>query len=443
MNTTEFLFDEPSSPPITAKNEQESLGPRHLSGSQAAALGRLADLAGLRGQEDCGGVRVRNKALIVGRSGVGKTAVVRRLCDVEELPLLVINTGSWIVHGAATMPHTVSVIRQFVEIHEAGCIFLDELDKACPHGQTFVSNWALGTLTEIISVLDADAKLGTSGWRPEHIRRLSDAYFVVGAGAWQAHARAEKESANEGGYTDRIRRDAGIPDELLLRFHPSLVAIAPPTTKDLALAVRRIRLGLSLPALPEGDEQKLAIEGAASGFGMRWIEAYLSQLLIQHPRKRMKPHATAKPENKVLTMTRQEFTQRLAGMTELLDMTRRPTKELEVKLRLALVIAVQSSPEQRKNFVEPKEISSLLEEIQGFLPGLAFVVSTTGQERARRETQLHVHGHCLVRGLDRWFQDKPFALKSLGLLDLAVQVYASVQRILDACKYLGNVEVRD
>jgi len=206
----------------------------------------------------------------------------------------------------------------------------------------------------------------------------------------------------------------------------------------LALAVRRIRSDLSLPALPADDEQKLAAEGATSGFGMRWLEAYLSELLIRHPQPRKKTPSSTKPANAVLTITRHEFAQRLAAMTEQLEATRRPAKELETKLRLALAIAAQ----QRKNFVEPAEISSVIEEIGGFLPGLSYAVSTTEQEQLRRATQLQVHGHHVLRALDRWFQDKPFALKSLGLLDLAVQVHASVQRIVDAWKYLGKVEVR-
>jgi SpoVK/Ycf46/Vps4 family AAA+-type ATPase len=442
MHESEFLFDEPSSPPIAAKDEKELLGPRHLSASQAAALRRLSDLAQLRGQEERAGVRVRHKPLIVGASGVGKTAVVRRLCDVEGLPLLVINAGSWNVHGAATGPHTLAVIRQFVETHPEGCVFVDELDKSCPGRQTFSSNWALGALTEVICFLDSDLKLQTSGWRPEHISRLRDAYFVVGAGAWQCHVKAEKEISGHG-YIDRIRTDAGIPDEIILRFSPRLIAISGPTEKDLSTALRRIRSDLSLPSLATEVEQKLVSEAVASGYGMRWLEDYLTQLMIQHPQPRKKKQSAAKPDREKITITRQEFGQRLAAMLEQLDGVRKPAKELEVKLRLALVIAVQSTPDQRKNFLEPRELSSLIEEIQGLLPALAYGMSTTEQERTRREAQVHMHGRHLLSTLDDWFKAKPFAMKSCGLLDLAIQLHVSLRRVLDAWSYLGKVGVTE
>ena len=236
MNETDFLFDEPSSPQAAATADKEWLGPRHLTSSQAAALNCLAGMARLRGQADRGGVRLRNKALIVGPSASGKSALVRRLADLEDLPLLVIQCGVWTPEGAAVGagPHTLSIIRRFVQMHPTGCIFLDEIDKVCPR-DAFSSSWALGSFSEVVSLLDADAKLETSGWRPDQIRRLNS-HLLVAAGTWQIHAASKISGKNDDGYVDRIIAQAGIPDEIRLRFHPRLVELKPPTVKDLCLA---------------------------------------------------------------------------------------------------------------------------------------------------------------------------------------------------------------
>jgi hypothetical protein len=217
MNKTDFLFDEPSAPKPEA--EKEWIGPRHLTASQAVALKRLADLARLRGQPDRGGVTLRNKPLIVGPSGSGKTALVRRLCDLEELPLLVVNAGGWLVHGCTSGPQTLSVIRRFVETNPEGCIFVDEIDKSVPGNSTFSHSWPLGVFTEILSLCDADGKLLTSGWQPEHVRRLSQSHFVVGAGTWQIHVAPKKKNDNEkdDDYIKRIAEKSGIANRLLHR----------------------------------------------------------------------------------------------------------------------------------------------------------------------------------------------------------------------------------
>lgn len=442
MNETGFLFDEPSSP--KTETEKEWIGPRHLTASQAAALSRLCDLAGLRGQPDRGGVALRNKPLLVGPSGSGKTALVRRLCDVENLPLLVVNAGSWIVHGASSGPHTLMVIQRFLEANAEGCLLIDEIDKCTPGtAGAFKSTWALGVFCEILAVSDSDNKLLTSGWRPENIRRLSQSYLVVGAGAWQAHVAANEDGgvSEDNGYVSRIIKDAGIPDEILLRFHPQILALTRPTAKDLALAVRRIRAELSLPALAPEEEMRLGQEAARSRYGMRWAEAYLSELLIKFPQLRKKKPVPTAAINETVSLTRNDFNQKLNGLIEQLDAMRKPAKELEVKLNLARMIATQSTVEQRKNFLEPGEISTFVQEICGLSSGLSFGLSATEKERLKRETQAQVHGGQVLRLLNSWLQDKAFSLKSCGALEASIELQVQLQRVLDTWKYLGKVQV--
>jgi hypothetical protein len=438
MHETDFLFDEPSSPNV--ETEKESLGPRHLTGSQVAALNRLVDLARLRGQCDRGGVKLRNKPLIVGPSGCGKTAVVRRLCDVEELPLLVVAAGSWIVYGAKTTPHTLTVIKQFVADNPTCCVFLDEVDKCLPGRDTFGQTWDLSIFTEIVSLLDSDSKLQNFGWQPKQIERLRQSHCLIGAGAWQAHvAGSDGVISPDNGYVGRIVKNAGIPTEILRRFHPRITSISLPNTKDFAAAIRRVRADLSLPALPANEETQLAGEAVKTDYGMRWMEGYLAELLIQCPQL-TSPKPKAEPARDVVSISREELARIMAGMVEQLDALRKPSKELEVKFNLARVIATNSSPEQRKNFLEPDELTSVIREIQGLCPGLAYGLSATEKERLRRQTQVQVHGGHLLRLLDTWLSDKAFSLKSCGALEAAIHLQVGLRRVLDIWQYLGRVD---
>jgi hypothetical protein len=296
---------------------------------------------------------------------------------------------------------------------------------------------------EILALCDAEGKLLTSGWRPENVRRLSQSHFVVGAGAWQTHvaANGKCDGAAENGYITRIVENAGIPDEIMLRFHPSIIAISPPTAKDLALAVRRIRADLSLPSLAAEEEARVGEEAARSKYGMRWAEAYLAELLIKFPQLHEKKVAATPSASAAFTINRSDFAQKLSSMLEQLDAMRRPAKELEVKLHLARMIATNTSEEQRKNFLEPRELGTIIEEIRGLHHGLAYGLSTSEKDRLKRETQAQVHGGQLLRLLDAWLQDKAFALKSCGALEAAIQMQVQLQRVLETWRYLGSVEV--
>jgi len=122
---------------------------------------------------------------------------------------------------------------------------------------------------------------------------------------------------------------------------------------------------------------------------------------------------------------------------------RKPARELEVKLHLARMIATNSSEEQRKNFLEPAELASIIQEIRGLNSGLAYGLSATEKDRLKRETQVQVHGGQLLRLLSTWLQDKAFALKSCGALEAAIQLEVQLRRVLETWKYLGGLEVVD
>jgi SpoVK/Ycf46/Vps4 family AAA+-type ATPase len=302
----DLILDEPSS--CRSEPESEPTGPRHLTGSQAAALRQLSDLAALRGQPGRGGISLRNKPLLIGPSGSGKTAVVRRVCDLEKLPLLVVNAGSWIVRGALTAGSTLSTIVRFVRQHPEGCVLIDEIDKSCPSGATmFSQSWALSVFTEIISLLDCEGKLQTCGWDTADIRRLNQSYVIIGAGAWQAHSVAARKDSPEDGagcYASKVVAEAGIPEEILYRFNARLIELTAPGRKDISMAINRVRSELALPALASVDQERLVENAARSNVGIRWIEQYLADLLIQNPRAREKIEAVPAKKSDRLKLSR-------------------------------------------------------------------------------------------------------------------------------------------
>ncbi len=190
---------------------------------------------------------------------MGKTAVVRRLCDLEQADLLVVDAGSWIPFGASTHPHTLTAIRNFVADRGRACLMIDEIDKACPHqGNAFAHSWSLSVFTEIVSLLDADLKLTTAGWSREQIEHFKRSIFVVGAGTWQKLTARESADASN---TAPPPEAYEIPDEILFRFNPALIRLRPPERDYYAHAIRRVRESLELMAL-DSDEVKRLVESA-------------------------------------------------------------------------------------------------------------------------------------------------------------------------------------
>ncbi len=422
----------------------ESEGPRHLTSSQAAALRRLSDLASLQGIGEKAGIAVRNKPLLIGPSGSGKSAIARRLAMLEGLPLLTINAGTWIVYGAYTTPHTLTVIRRFIRDHPQSILLIDEIDKIVPAAGAYSHHWSLSVFSEALGILDCDQKLAVSGWKDSDIQRLKSSCFVIGAGAWQLQAAAARAEGNTG-YADQVIENAGIPEEVLFRFNARLVEIRPPTAKDFRSGIRRLRNEMSLPALPQGDEETLINDAVESNRGMRWLEQYTADLLITNgpDREEQRPTEEA-PEFKKgkLQITKAAYHEKLTAAMEIISTLMRTTFEATVKVRLAQAITTQTAAEDKK-FLPPEEFNPLVAALEAFAPALTIGTSISDAERFRRETELHVHGHHLLAILDPWLSDRPFALKTFGLLDLLITIHVSIRRVHAYWKYLSSVEVTD
>jgi ABC-type Fe3+/spermidine/putrescine transport system ATPase subunit len=424
--------------------EADAEGPRHLTSSQAAALRRLSDLASLQGIPERAGVAVRNRPLIIGPSGSGKSAIVRRLASLEGRPMMVINASTWIVFGAYTTPHTLTVIRNFIRRHERSVLFIDEIDKFAHGGAIFSSPWALSALAECLAVLDGDGKLGACGWKESDIAHLRKSCFIVGAGAWQLQA-AEAREEGRVSYAEQILDQSRIPEEVLFRFNAELIEIALPKEKDFQAAIRRVRTELSLPALATVEEGNLVSQAIGSLRGMRWVEAYLADLLIAHPVDSEPAEETEKeviqtsPRVKI-HLTSTEYQARLDGLHKLMAELQRPVFELETKLRLIQQLASASGADQRPA-IPASDYQPLVDSLENYSPALLHATCRSAAERYRRETELHVHGEEVLRHLENWLRDRPYSLRELGLLETAITVRVGITRQRALMAFLASVEI--
>jgi hypothetical protein len=422
--------------------ETEPEGPRHLTSSQAAALRRLSNLASLQGVGEKAGILVRNKPLIIGPSGSGKSAIVCRLATLEGLPLLVINAGTWIVYGAYTNPHTVTVIRRFIRSHRRSILFIDEIDKIVGGEMAFSHGWSLSVLAECIGILDSDKKLAVCGWKTSDVEHLRKSCFVIGAGAWQLHAAKARRERNVA-YADLVAENAGIPEEVLFRFNPGLIQILPPGEKDFRQSIRRIRAELSLPALSVAEETTLVTEAVESLRGMRWAEQYLADLLITNPRE---DEEVSEEESNLgepkAQISRVEYQQRLDAGLKCMTELQRLVFELETKFRLAQQIVQQMSVDEKPP-IPAEKYQTLVTALSEFAPCLLYATTPSNAERHRKETEMHVHGWEVLGLLDPWLKDRAFALHTHGVLETAISVRVLITRLLSVWRYLASVEVEE
>jgi hypothetical protein len=215
--------------------------------------------------------------LIAAQSGVGKTFLVRHFAKWNQMPILELDSSSWIVHGATNRPYTLETAAKWVAENHEGLIMIDELDK-CEGGADGGSSWNRHVRGEIFSLLDR--RLGASlGWDKETIRKLDD-FFIVGLGTWQHLHRAKpsvgfREQAAE--KVDIFKNNDSIPEELLFRFNSEVVYLTSPSAEEFAKRIATIHTNVGMP-MPNNIAQ-LAREAVASGLATRWLESYLSRLL--------------------------------------------------------------------------------------------------------------------------------------------------------------------
>lgn len=243
------------------------------------------------GREEVAGLCARTTSVIVGPSGTGKNFVVRHLSREFDLPLFSITPGTWIVLGAKNEDYSLTKLADFVDKNPFGIIFIDEINKL--RNSHLREPWATSVFNEILALLDGDQRLCAAKFTPELIAKLQRNFLFTAAGAWQDQWNACKprpaagfqESASSGwDRTEAFKAEIVnssdlLPEELIFRFNESFLFIFPPTPAELAAKITAVRRELKVPPLSSHQLEILVDEAESSGRSMRWLEAYVHQVI--------------------------------------------------------------------------------------------------------------------------------------------------------------------
>ena len=307
----------------------------------------------------------------------------------------------------------------------------------------FQEPWSLAVYSEVVSLLDSDGKLRGCGWTDQDIQRLKNSIWIVGCGTWEHLTKVEPSRIDridgDHSYTVLIKGQPGIPTEILFRFGRP-IEVHPPTRRDFAVSIRRIRSELGLPRLAASEETKLVNEVEESGLGMRALEGMLVDLLIAHPRLQTK----AKPEEKRDTddqaaLSMAERDQKLLELMNLVSWLRIPASEIHAKLAIRLAaLKLSNVPDP---LLSAEELKSIVQHMRIFREALEFEVCLTKKLKSRREQELLLSGKAISKTLSQWLADKPFGLQEVGLLEGVVKVQAWTARLVGLVELLTTVPV--
>ncbi len=269
---------------------------------QLHELGSVFDKVGSR--KMAGFAPACRRALIIGTSGSGKTALIGQFAAQRHVPFHIIDAGSWLVAGSIVKPGTLRAARDFIRSCSdfvgtdgrhgpglQGVIYVDEVCKMTPSQEAMSqSGWALSVASEGISLADADGKLSGHEWSPRDIERLRSNFMLLAGGAFQAALNEARKSSHRGSlgfgeagekttYSSKITEF--LPEEILSRFLGTVVVLEAPTREDLTEAINRVHSELGVKRSRPMAELLTEAENAPGA--MRWVEGYICKLIAQNP----------------------------------------------------------------------------------------------------------------------------------------------------------------
>lgn len=245
-------------------------------------------------------IRPRTNRLIAGPSGVGKTHLMTAVAEENGWGFLKLVFGEWIPLGGRGEP-TKEVVARFLDNQTRCVIFIDELDK---FGVAFSGGeWSTAIMNEIYCLLDRSWFQGLDPHDRDIRLKLRESTFIVGAGTFQHLWAVEGGAQRTIGFHEcahppmdhAIKAAKIVAPELLNRFMSEIIFLEPLTREDFT----------EMCSAAEIDRQAAAVgisldygQAAASGLGVRWIEAKVLQIEIERMRRRaafVGPVATNQP----------------------------------------------------------------------------------------------------------------------------------------------------
>ena len=278
----------PMVPLVTAK---ESEGTEFLTQSQQGVLKRMTMMATLYFfNEPAAGLRPRFTPLLIGPTGSGKTAVVKRITKAVDAHLMRVTLSEWVPNGAReeTSPTLRTLVTALLE-HERMVLFIDELDKISNSDGT----WNRSCLSEIFDVLERNIPKHLIKSKADQERltaKIRDRLLIVGAGTW-SHLQSTHGNTRPMGFsasraaqpapftTDIVDRalKEGFPAELFGRFHNVPFFLNYPEEHETAEILNR--LGLVKLATSSGRSD-LIRDFTWKPFGLRNLESLYADLLV-------------------------------------------------------------------------------------------------------------------------------------------------------------------
>ena len=247
------------------------------SGQRTVVVQIIRHFDVFRVKSSLGGYSLR-PPLVIGPSGAGKTMVLRVIGALRNMPLLLLDTSSWLPIGAHAQPATLQVIADFVLAHPEGIIAVDEVDK---FGGSDSEGWWRSIRGEAMMVIER--RVDTFNWHSLIKDTFMQRFFIIGLGTWQELHRQTPAIGFAKGIQkapgfDELRQSKAIPEELLARFAEP-IHLNPPNARDFEEAIRRILTEAGAAA--DSQEIKHLCEMAmASGKHTRWLQDFAASQIL-------------------------------------------------------------------------------------------------------------------------------------------------------------------
>lgn len=231
-------------------------------------------------------VRPRFHKLVVGPSGSGKTHLAKRVADILNWRVLVLNMAGWVVLGARETPtwHTIGEWLSETHPDEPQMIILDEIDKVSGN-----DSWTRYLRAEVYSLVDG---LVPPQVIPNHMDNdnFSDSIrqtLIFGCGAFQ-DAFEVKPTAGFNSTLDypTMSNDLAkhLQRELVNRFDSEIIILP-----ELQINDYKKMIDDTIPELPEDIAKivkkispKLIDEAITNKTGARFMENVLSAAYLEN-----------------------------------------------------------------------------------------------------------------------------------------------------------------